>query len=1657
MDNKCYRIAYVLFFCTIFSVQISSANEIILSVKADENYSDHLENAKGLIIDAQGKVYFTSSEDGSILTLDNKKIINQQQLTTIFDDTDLTGLAQMENGNFVVSNEGSDQLAILDPEFKKIRVFSQSGSGAGEVADPLAIAVSVNNNIYVVDNDNSRISVFNDQGLFLFSFGNNGFGFTDLNNPSQIALDAKENIYVLEKGESGRISIYDARGKLLKQIKTSDLSKQLGSSPDFTAMTADFNGLIYVADYNTAQVYTLDWQENKVIDKFGTRGQSQGQYIYISHLAVNNVGQLAVLDNDFGKVEVFQLEQKNYDKPVITNLLRFGDELKVGCQRTYAFIQNQSFCIKPESGKIVIISPDGKELGDFAAEIQQPKWMHTGNKYVAIIKDNKLYAYDHEGKQSLAIGRYGISPGGFDDPSYVFTRDDKFYVSDTGNNRVQVFSRDGQIEAVYDSNTKGVELFGSVGPIAVDSELNVYVADRDGSGQIRVISKDKELITNIGAHSDSIYKVSRFIAIDMDRQDRLYVLAGSEANDYGVIIYQDHQPILAFGAGDENGSDIYFTEATTLSISSTDKNSVYIHDEDAAKLFRFDYLEYPDAAFGLNIVADEKSMKLDWSSSKSPLIAEYEIQGSSSEDGDFSTISTSKDHSIELDASQTNNLTWFRIVSVSGYDLKATPSAAKENKFQKIALMYQAKRYDETIVEINKLLKVAEDNHDARNLLALSLFHTQAYRESIPVFKKLESQAKFKNDAIRYQVQAYFELEEYLDAKGLIDDVINQAPKDVQPYLICTELSIKLADAIGAVTCAEDGLSLHENHVRLRYLLGKSYILAGIEDQGLMEYQTVIDNNPENHEIRLQIADDLLALNQFDQALAYYDEVLQQQSSSGAAATGKAKALLALGMDDEAKTIAIGMSGKKETRGDGYYLLGKIALKQQKYTEAVLRFTRASRDKPEHVDNWVALAQSYIELNQLPKATRSLNQGIKKNPQAFELYQLAGSIELDLSRFPQASALLDKAVEINPNSLDAQKNYARSLFNTRNYRSAALHAEQAARISPKDIDVLTLQADVASQQGKAGSAIEFLKTALSIKSTSAELQYQLGRVYQDANLFDASREHLEKASNINPNWAVPVAALGNLFIKRRLFDDAIVSFEKAVSLDPSEQNRALLNTAFAEKKRSLEFKNNAPQLVLADLNLSNVFSAAYKKYSDEPIGTVKLKNAGATDYGNLKLSFQIKEYMDFPTTLDIPTIKGNETQEIPIKATFNNKILEVDEDTGVQVEIKVSYLRDGQKDDITLTQAMTIYGKNAIVWGDANMVGSFVTPKDDTLRDYVRQVVNKFQPDIGPLNDKLVTAMTYFSSLNAAGTKYLIDPNTPFTSLRDDQVDYVQFPRETLRLKSGDCDDLSVLISAGLENLGIQTAFVEVPGHLFMMFNTNLPAEDSDLISQDKSLIVLRDDQVWIPIEATMIASDFTEAWAEGANKYYQGVQTDKLGIIDVKNAWKKYKPVTLRKASYSIDLPDTQRTRNVVRQARTTLLGNSINRLIRPYQAMISNNPKNISARLQIAILYARFGLYSEAEQEFSALEELAPQNSAVQSNIGNLEFLQKNYQQAITKYNRAIDLDDQDGGLFLNRSMALYRSGEIEKAASSFQQATALSPKLQQQYQAYSKLLNQ
>lgn len=127
---------------------------------------------------------------------------------------------------------------------------------------------------------------------------------------------------------------------------------------------------------------------------------------------------------------------------------------------------------------------------------------------------------------------------------------------------------------------------------------------------------------------------------------------------------------------------------------------------------------------------------------------------------------------------------------------------------------------------------------------------------------------------------------------------------------------------------------------------------------------------------------------------------------------------------------------------------------------------------------------------------------------------------------------------------------------------------------------------------------------------------------------------------------------------------------------------------------------------------------------------------------------------------------------------------------------------------------------------------------------------------------------------------YVSDPRT--------NVEYVQFPQETIQRKGGDCDDLSVCFSGIAESVGIQTAFVDYKSdegvsHVNLLVNTELTPDKSGLITNnDKKYFVRKNaagrEQIWIPIETTSL-SNFSTAWSLGSDKFYTEAVSD-LGLV---------------------------------------------------------------------------------------------------------------------------------------------------------------------------------
>lgn len=466
-----------------------------------------------------------------------------------------------------------------------------------------------------------------------------------------------------------------------------------------------------------------------------------------------------------------------------------------------------------------------------------------------------------------------------------------------------------------------------------------------------------------------------------------------------------------------------------------------------------------------------------------------------------------------------------------------------------------------------------------------------------------------------------------------------------------------------------------------------------------------------------------------------------------------------------------------------------------------------------------------------------------------------------------------------------------------------------------------------------------------------------------------------------------------------------------------------------------------PSVEASMRDVKEVFANIYKFYADEPVGTLILRNNTNNEYKSIRATFSIKGYMDYPTEAVIDRLGPKEEQAIPIKAVFNNNVLELTDNTLLQSEIEVRYKENsGEEKTLKIRQPVQMYEKQALVWDDKGKVASFITYKDPVVADFATKAVREYNYPYLP--SSIVMARAVFGAMGTLGITYVPDP-VPYSTVANiaSMVDRVQYPRQTLARKAGDCDDLVALFAASLESLGIKTMPIDAPGHLFVIFDTGIPEKNEADFGFPPELYVIKDGTIWLPFETTLVGSPFYLAWEKGAENYRQWKADIKL--VDMRQSWKNYAPATLPPDDYK---------QNITMTAIEKKFPNELDSLRKhKVEGLVKKSAKSadISDKNSAIIAYGKNGMVSEAIKIAEDLLSSGVKNDpTLLNNLGNLYFLDNKYDRALKNYLEASKLSPDDPAILVNAARTYLKLNQAKKAAEMFDKAVELNPNIKNEY---------
>jgi tetratricopeptide (TPR) repeat protein len=516
------------------------------------------------------------------------------------------------------------------------------------------------------------------------------------------------------------------------------------------------------------------------------------------------------------------------------------------------------------------------------------------------------------------------------------------------------------------------------------------------------------------------------------------------------------------------------------------------------------------------------------------------------------------------------------------------------------------------------------------------------------------------------------------------------------------------------------------------------------------------------------------------------------------------------------------------------------------------------------------------------------------------------------------------------------------------------------------------------------------------------------------------------------------------------------SLKYLLSLGPLKDfNGLLFGLGFGLNYRFGEDPDSAQSLIrslrFSEVSVPPAFSAMQSHYVRNPIGQVVLTNTEKQPVSDLQVSFYQAGFMDSPTqSLTVPELAAGQSVTVPLLASFNQAVFTTEGVTPLTGEVIVAYRLRERPAEQRQSVTYDLYDKKAITWDDDRKVGAFITPADSAIRNYASFVRQLFKDSTLPLyNEPLQVAMQLFSALAEIGLLYQADPSSPFTRAQGDAklVDSVSLPRDTLKTIAGDCDDLTVLFCSLLESVGIETAFITVPGHIYAALNTKVAAAGYRELHPERALTLGLDGELWVPVEITLIGTaDFPEAWRRGMELWnaFAG-QADQRRLYRTREAQALYRPVGLRESDLGLQYGNRANIAKGFARDLDKLAG----LLVKDSADKARKSGDKLDYN-RLGLAYVRFGKYEEAEAAFGKALQIDPGYLAARVNLGNVAFARKSYVLALKSYQGVQEALLKKGGqskslaqlVLLNMSKAYHEMENYPEAQKYYARAAELDP---------------
>ena len=398
------------------------------------------------------------------------------------------GIAIDSEDNVYVTELWTHRVQKFTENGHPLDTWGTPGSGPGELWFPGGIAFDADELVYIAEQWNHRVQVLTKQGGYVWQWGNEGSGDGQFYRPMDVAIFGSESVYVADMGND-RIQKFTPLGDFV--LAWGSEGSDPGQFKNPQGVIVDDDGIVYVIDSGNSRVQKFS-QDGVFLAEWASWGTGPGQLWAPRGATVDDDGVVYIADNNNGGIHRFTVGGEFLGRwcSFGTDPGQFHWPLGIALDSA-----GDLYVVEQGNHRVQKLAPDGQPLlswGTYGSELGQFDQPHgialdsSGDVYVVDTRNDRVQKFTPEGLPLLAWGTYGTGQGQFDYP-YDITVDvdrdgleeDVVYVADHDNDRIQVFTTQGEFLREWGSSGTGDGQFDCPIGVATDGSGWVYVADQD--------------------------------------------------------------------------------------------------------------------------------------------------------------------------------------------------------------------------------------------------------------------------------------------------------------------------------------------------------------------------------------------------------------------------------------------------------------------------------------------------------------------------------------------------------------------------------------------------------------------------------------------------------------------------------------------------------------------------------------------------------------------------------------------------------------------------------------------------------------------------------------------------------------------------------------------------------------------------------------------------------------------------------------------------------------------------------------------------------------------------------------------------------------------------------------------------------------------------